>query len=267
MKIKYLLLIFLLLSTSTYSQLLFKTGWESGDILQNKFYRYSLAYTPYSNYPNGHSAKIDTTIFSTGKKSLKFELRDKDSSVSGGKRAELYVHSTDAIMKSVVWYSWSEYIPSNYLIDSRAELHMQVSMVNTPTNPNVALWLLNDKWYLNIKFDSAGTGIKIEKRFLISLPTVDKGKWTKWILYYKPSIKYDGRITLWKNGVKVFDRIGANANKINGALDISKYFKFGIYKWPWNIKGTYIPSTRITYFDDVAFYGPLTTVSEIINTK
>ena len=264
MKKKMLFGLLLIFSLSAKSQLLSWSDWETGDILQNwTFYPYSLAYTSYTNYPNGYSARIDSSFAYSGRKCIRFQLRSTDSMVASGKRAEIYTPRNQRVSDSTYWIAWSQYLPLDYKADRLRELHLQIS-TSSAVNPNVAIWLVNDNFSVNFKYDSAGTGRMVERNFPISSPKAIKGRWVRWILYYKPGLNNTGRTTLYRDRVVVFDRIGANANRVNGQLETTgKYFKLGIYKWPWNTPGIYNPNQRILYYDDVRFYGKNSTINDV----
>lgn len=261
---KLLTIVFVLLTTILHSQILLDKGWETGDILQSKFSPFSLAYTPYSGYPNGYSAQVSTDVARLGSKSLRLELRSTDSTVGGSKRAEIGIYTADtAFNNNARWFAWSEYLPSDYTSDTRNELHFQIhSTTSGYTGPNVALWLRNNRWYLNQKYNATGTNVEVQTELSNSIATL--GGWTDWVVYFKPSITSDGEIKVWRNGSLVASVTGANANNVGGQVEAVRYPKWGVYKWPWATPGTYVPNKRVTYIDAVKCGGSQSTLQDFL---
>lgn len=245
----------LLLPFSGGAQILYSTGWESGDILQGKFSPFSLAYTSYSGYPSGYSAQVTSEVSRAGSKALRLEVRASDSSVGGSKRAEIGIYTADtAINNNARWFAWSEYLPADYVSDTRNELHFQVHSTATGyTGPNVALWLRSNKWYLNRKWNSTGTNEEVQVELSNSAAAL--GAWTDWVIFFRPSIGGDGEVKVWRNGELVASVTGPNANNVDGSLEAIRYPKWGVYKWPWSVPGVYYPSTRVVYIDEVRIGG------------
>ena len=80
--------------------------------------------------------------------------------------------------------------------------------------------------------------------------TEDLGKWTDWVFRVRWSHGKNGEIEVWKNGEKIVSDTGPNC----GDVQLAPYFKFGIYKWPWNLPPEETPSTvtrRILVFDEI----------------
>jgi hypothetical protein len=248
----------LLILSQLYSegQILLQAGWESGNVLQGVFSSSSLPYYP------GYSATIDSQYARVGSKSVKFQLNDTDRLVAAGSRSELTLTSTNPLNPSLRWFAWSEYLPANYASDILPEIHFQIADNTGLTAPNVAMWLRQNRWFINFKYNIGAGNVEIQQEITNSGATL--GGWTDWVIYYLPAIDNTGIVELYRNGTLVYRRTGPNANAQGGVLVPSRYPKFGVYKWPWNNPGTYNPSQRITYVDEVKYGGASSQLSDFI---
>lgn len=70
------------------------------------------------------------------------------------------------------------------------------------------------------------------------------GVWVDWVINCRFSPDDDGYIRIWKDGIKVVDVEGPNADKYKRA----PYFKCGIYKWDWKNRET-MTSRRESFYD------------------
>lgn len=254
MKKVHLVILFILSFVLTKGQILTNTSWESGNVLQNLYSSSSLPYYP------GYSAQIDSSVARVGSKSVRFILHDTDQLKASGRRSELTLSSTNPLNPQIRWYAFSEYLPANYVSDVLPEIHFQVADNSGLTAPNLALWLTNNRWYVNRKYNIGAGNVEVQTEITGgSLATL--GGWNDWRIYYKQSIGNDGQIIVYRNGVQVFSHNGPNANAVNGVMVASRYPKFGIYKWRWNNPGTYNPKVRILYFDAVMYGDSTATLS------
>ena len=241
-------------TTITPSFLLY-ADFESGNPLQGVFSTSSLPVYP------GYSAQLDNTVSRIGTQSCRFELRSTDSLMASGRRSELTLSSTNPLNPLIRWYAWSEYLPSDYASDNLAEIHFQIADNTGMTAPNVALWLVNNQWFMNQKYNIGAGNVEVQTPIS---GTANLGGWDDWVINYEPAIDSSGLLRLYRNGSLVFSTTGPNANAQGGQLVPSRYPKFGIYKWPWNNTGTYNPNTRVTYIDEVKYGGTSSSLNDFL---
>lgn len=254
---KHILTIFvtLLLTQAHAQKIRLSAGWETGDVLQGVFSISSLPVYP------GYSAQIDSTVARVGSKCVKFILNSTDPLAAAGRRSELTLNSTNPLNPALQWYAWSEYLPADYVSDPLPEIHFQIADNSGMTAPNLALWLINNRWYVNRKYNIGAGNVEVQTE-ISGDSRANLGGWDDWRWYYKQSIGSDGEIKLYRNGVEVFSNTSPNANAVSGVMVDSRYPKFGVYKWRWNNPGVYFPSQRITYVDAVMYGDNTATLSD-----
>ncbi|ULQ57955.1 heparin lyase I family protein [Flavihumibacter rivuli] len=199
-----------------------------------------------------YSMALNTSIKRTGTKSVRMELRDTDPLVASGTRAELVFNyqQKDPQWK---WYQFSVQFPAGAPQDNVYEIisqwHYEPTGGGSTFSPPMALTIRNGNFYLDLRYDSTDINIygsrNVKQQYIDLGPWV-AGTWTDWVVYYSPSWQTDGIVRIWKNGVKVLDRIGRNFYR--GALP--PYWKIGPYKWSWN-SGTTLTKTRVIHYDNV----------------
>jgi hypothetical protein len=164
-----------------------------------------------------------------------------------------------------VWYGFSIYIPSDWVNDSQDQEVLQ-QIHNTPENkagtsspdwsversPFLALIGENGnfRWWVLTNPGKYGTSawVQYPKQDYVYTGTITKGAWTDWVIHAKWSYQSDGRLEIWRDGVKVVDRTGPNSyNETNPG-----YFKMGIYKWSW---GNTSVTERVVGYDNLRIAG------------
>jgi hypothetical protein len=94
----------------------------------------------------------------------------------------------------------------------------------------------------------------------------EKDVWRAYVMHVKHSSGSDGLIEVWRDGVKILNRSGANAYKIEGDIEMPN-MKLGIYKSNWNGSGTTMTNVRVLYFDDIKLGNENATYAEMVPTK
>ncbi|MCA9363593.1 polysaccharide lyase, partial [Candidatus Kaiserbacteria bacterium] len=94
--------------------------------------------------------------------------------------------------------------------------------------PPVAVYTGNGTWNVGMRYEQ-GTGYAMKSFNLGSIQN-DVGKWTDWVIHYRPSKEGNGVFEVWKDGVYG----GKYTGNTTYSDDVGgPYFKMGIYKWPW----------------------------------
>jgi hypothetical protein len=213
---------------------------------------YNVSFTQWASlqrYSTAYSVQRSTDFARFGNYSIRFELRKTDGDIGNSKRSEaLRYTKSEPLTKCERWYGASTYLPTDYVTDPAAEL---VTQWHTDAgSPPLALWTQNGQWKVVIMGK------------ITVLGNYEKNKWVDWVYHVKWSPTSDGLVEIWKDGVKVISKAGANiySNAIGGA-----YFRVGIYKWPWK-QGSNPASTttkRVMYVDEARVGGELATYYDV----
>jgi hypothetical protein len=186
-----------------------------------------------------------------GLKSARFELRDSDPETNNGTRAEISFPDATNLNR---WYSYAMYAPSAYFkYDSDDDVITQWHQGGGLT-PALCLRVKADKLYIRI----LGTWNE--------LGAFEKDVWRAYVMHVKHSSGSDGLIEIWKDGVKIMNRSGANMYKVGGDIE-NPNIKMGIYKSDWNGSGTTSTNIRVLYLDDIRIGNEYATYADMVPTK
>lgn len=185
-----------------------------------------------------------------GTKAARFELRESDVENHSGTRSEISFPDATGLNR---WYSYALYAPADgFKYDTDDDVISQWHQGGSLT-PALCLRVKTDKLYIRV----LGTWVE--------LGAFDKDKWHAYVLHVKHSAGSDGLIEIWKDGVKILNRAGANMYKITGDLHNPK-LKMGVYKSGWNGSDKTGTSTRVIYFDDIKIGNENATYAEMAPT-
>lgn len=219
--------------------------------------------------PKSDSGTVVSSPRREGLKALKILLRRGDA--PGRERAEVKpkaytkypVFRNTYDLGSEYWYSFSIYLPSDWVIDNDKEIVFQFHSVpdrdagETWTNPPLALYVDRGNWALRNRADARRvvmSNFQFEKYWMLG--SIKRGGWTNWVMRIKWSYKSDGILQVWKDGQKVVDRTGMNTfNDAKGP-----YAKMGLYKFTWKTRAT-LTNRRVLYYDSLRVHKGSTTVS------
>ncbi|MEI6945610.1 polysaccharide lyase [Paraflavisolibacter sp. H34] len=179
---------------------------------------------------------VDKPVFQ-GNQAVRFEIREWQKLVQGGKRAEVViVKGADKDITKNAWYSFSVYFPSSgYEYDNEREVINQWFQDGTPAT---SLRTQRDRFILE-------TGAKPSKRVQYDLGAIEKDRWHEFVFHFIHSHDDDGRIEVWHDGVKILKRKGGNMYD-----DILPKWKIGLYKASFKY-GTSRVNRRVIYFDNI----------------
>lgn len=183
-----------------------------------------------------------------GKKSARFELRATDKAANGGTRAELSFPPATSLNR---WYSYAVYAPADqFKYDDEDDCITQFHQGDGET-PALCLRVKEDRIYIRI------LGVWND------LGVFEKDKWVPYVMHIKHSTSSDGLIELWRNGVKIMNRSGANMYKVRGGGH-NPSLKMGIYKSAWNGSSTTATSVRVVYYDDIKIGNEYATYADMV---
>jgi hypothetical protein len=226
-------------TTNSISSLLYKENADGSSFLST-----------YVSKQTGTSYGItsSTSQFYNGTKSVRFELRDTDPEANNGTRAELSFPDATNLNR---WYAYALYAPgAQYKIDTDDDVITQWHQGGGAT-PALCLRVKNDRIYLRV----LGTWI--------DLGAFEKDKWRAYVMHVKHSAGSDGLIELWRDGVKIINRTGANMYAVTGDFHNPK-LKLGIYKSDWNGSGTTQTTQRVLHFDDIKLGNEYATYNDMV---
>ncbi|MBT3290353.1 MAG: hypothetical protein HN380_23620 [Victivallales bacterium] len=187
-----------------------------------------------------------------GKRALKLTLDRTAHKDMMGHRTDFWIRgmSKSFRMGEEYWYGFSTYWPDSWKPDTQSELFAQW-VGWRDYGPSLAIYIYGKNYRIKKRWARDSKGYRnlwqggVEE---------DKGKWVDWVFHVRWSTGKDGLVDVWKNGKKIVSDRGRNC----GPGDFADYFKFGIYKWPWQNPPEKAPSTvtqRTLYIDEIRIGG------------
>lgn len=172
-----------------------------------------------------------------GIKTARFEIREDQPLVAGGKRSEITIIKgpLENFTKNS-WYSFAVYFPSNgYEYDDEREIINQWYQNGSPAT---SLRTRRDR----ILLESGNTK---DNRKQFDIGAIAKNKWHTFVFHFIHSYGTDGLIEVWFNGTKKLTLKGGNMYD-----DILPKWKIGVYKsaFKYGLSGV---TRRVIYFDNV----------------
>jgi hypothetical protein len=179
-----------------------------------------------------------------GKKAARFELRDSDPENNNGTRAEIAFPGPDNTTKPERWYAFAVFFPhKNFDFDSSDDVICQWHQGGKAT-PSLCFRTKANRIKLRIKS-------RIDSKEWIDLGAIKKNEWQYYVLHVKHSSGADGLVEIWRNGVQLVNRSGANMYDLNSGVFHMPNWKLGIYKSSWNGSGVTKVNKRVLYFDAI----------------
>lgn len=191
--------------------------------------------------------RVTSPIFQ-GTKSARFELRSSDRETNGGTRAEISFQPATNLNR---WYSFAIYAPAEqFKWDDEDDCLIQFHQGDGNT-PALCLRVREDRIYIRI------LGVWND------LGVFEKNSWQSYVMHIKHATGSTGLIELWRNGVKLMNRSGANMTSVDGD-EHNPSLKLGIYKSAWNGSSTTETSTRVIYYDDIKIGNEYATYEDMV---
>ncbi len=183
---------------------------------------------------------IDSQAFPVykGKTCSRFEIREYEPLVIGGKRSEVViVKGTEGQIGPETWYSFAVYLPTDgYEKDSTLDVISQWFKLGSP----VRLLTKDDKFIIEIGYSK-----DIDKTELFIPGEILKDTWHTFIFHFKHYHDARGLVEVWHNDDPMISHSGGNLY----TDDLPKW-KIGINKSSFEV-GTSQVTKRIIYFDNV----------------
>jgi hypothetical protein len=119
----------------------------------------------------------------------------------------------------------------------KSALFWKLDVRNNPAGDMVVILV----WKGSGPGPQAGDGVKAQ-RYVQSLATLPVGQWVHLEVYLKQSEQFDGQLTVWQDGVQLFDMAGVRTKQPGG-----------VQNWSINNYGLGLePSPTTLYIDDAA---------------
>jgi hypothetical protein len=197
---------------------------------------------------SGNCPKVSTKYRRSGKYALESTI---SSSTKNTQRTEAVVPGTAKFMQfnRDYWIGFSIYLPSGWRVPNDMEILAQIHRSTTGGGqPPFAIYSGSGTW----KVTSQEWGGKQD--WLLNSVYEDVGRWTDFVIHFKPSYTSTGILEVWKDGGLVAKRNGANTAKDSKG----PYFKLGIYK------GKYSAPAKSVYHDELRIAsGPTARYSDV----
>ena len=172
-------------------------------------------------------------------------------------RTEASVTAYEPRLNQEYWYSFSIYLPNDFVPDpiweTVAQWHGRPDSGEASAQPPISLRTTNGVWKLQNQWtsDRITTRSNTGSRSFTFGPYA-RGRWTDWVFRIKWSYGSQGILEVWQNGKKVVSVTGPNT--YNDAH--MPYFKMGIYKgWMPGAPAGNV-SQRVLYHDEFHMVGP-----------
>lgn len=195
-----------------------------------------------------------------GKTAVRFELAKTDKPFV---RSEIRLPSVGpaGVEPAERWYGWSEYLPSAYWSSPDPHQAVIFQLHEIPDwdlgedwrSPPIMKKVQNGNYYFNIMWDadSVNTNASKDGEITPNLGPIIMDQWVDWVVHVKFSSTNTGIFEVWRNGVKVYERL----NLPNCFADrFYPYFKIGVYCNAWccdEYQATSPGSHRVVYIRNI----------------
>jgi Polysaccharide lyase len=171
---------------------------------------------------SGNCPTVTTKYAREGKYSMESYVNRLTSTSSFRTEATLKTNPKMEFNKDY-WYGYSIYLPYGWEVPDKFELLTQIHYTpdsGTPGSPPFGIYSGTGSWKV-----SNTNHLGEKKEWLLNSVYEDVGKWTDWVIHFKPSYESQGVLEVWKDGLLVATRYGSNTmqNKVG------PYFKMGLY--------------------------------------
>lgn len=139
------------------------------------------------------------------------------------------------------WYGFSVYLPQDWEVSGRneviAQFHSTLDPGDKANGPPMSIRAGTGNWEIvnRAEGDKRAGG----KVWTLNSVWEDVGKWTDWVIHYKPSYGNKGVLRIWKDGSLVVQRYGKNTYQDR----VGPYFKMGLYM-NWKKRNCCDPGVR-----------------------
>ncbi len=173
---------------------------------------------------------VDAPGLADGAKAVRFVVKRAPNSF----RSEISLPHEEGFQER--WYAARILIPEDWIFDpsKASDIVLQWHGIPgnwKPTHPNLAISVVNDRWFIKQSYGSPQQGPTRHSEGLEE--TVSRGQWVSWIIHAKWSPEAEGLLQIWKDGKLVFDRPGPNVYGSIG-VEYTPYMKTGIYRPEWH---------------------------------
>jgi hypothetical protein len=143
------------------------------------------------------------------------------------------------------WIGFSIYLPQGWTVPEKMEILAQIHRAHPTGQPAFALYSGSGEWKIRSNWSDG------KEIWTLDSVYEDVGRWTDFVIHYKPSDTSSGVLKVWKDGTLVASRSGPNTVRDSKG----PYFKLGIYKGKYSAppKSVYHDELRIASGSDAGY--------------
>ena len=185
---------------------------------------------------SGNCPRITTRYTRSGRYAIASTISDSSRNV---RRTEAVIPGTAKFMEYErdYWVGFSIYLPEGWEVPEDMEILAQFHRSKRGGGqPPVAIYSGSGNWKITSN-SPAG-----RKEWILHSVLEDVGRWTDFVIHYKPSHRDSGVLAVWKDGALVARRDGPNTPR---DPEGGPYFKLGVYK------GKYRAPEKTVYHDEL----------------
>jgi hypothetical protein len=192
-----------------------------------------------------------------GKQAARFELRDSDPENKNGTRAEISFPRPVNKYSLERWYAFAVFFPGeDFDFDNSDEVITQWHQ-GGKVSPSLCIRTKANRIRLLIK-------PTIDRKEWIDLGAIEKNVWRYYVIHVKHSPENDGLVEIWRDGVLLVNRTGANMYDLSNGIFHMPNWKLGIYKSAWNGTSVTGAHKRVLYFDSIKMGNEHASLSDMI---
>ncbi|MFV8819473.1 heparin lyase I family protein [Haliea sp. E17] len=196
------------------------------------------------------------TVSNEYSRSGRYAMQSTISSSSSNKKLTMAaIPGNDRFMEFErdYWIGFSAYLPHGWEVPGKMEAIATIHRKPDRGEKDYALFALytgSGEW----EVENRANGISTQQWTLNSVYE-DVGRWSDFVIHYKPSYQSSGILEVWKDGALVAKRTGANTEKD----DTGPYLRLGLYK------GRYNAPAKSVYHDDLRIAsGPYASYADVV---
>jgi hypothetical protein len=185
---------------------------------------------------SGNCPRVTTKYAKKGKYSMESTLNDSRRNIFRTE-AILPEASRTMIYGTDYWIGFSVYLPQGWEVPNKFEILAQVHRSNPTGQPPLAFYTGSGEWKISSRWAGG------RKDWTLNSVYEDVGRWTDFVIHYRPSDSSDGILEVWKDGALVARKTGRNTIRD----DTGPYFKIGLYR------SRDIKAAKTVYHDELRF--------------
>jgi hypothetical protein len=183
---------------------------------------------------SGNCPAVSTKYTRSGNFAMESTISNSSRNI---KRTEAMIRGSKAKMEyeQDYWIGFSVYLPQGWNVPGKLEILAQIHRSNRSGQPAFALYSGSGEWKAVTNWSGG------RETWMLNSVYEDVGRWTDFVIHYKPSDRSTGILEVWKDGALVVQHNGPNTVRDKQG----PYLKLGLYK------GTYSAPPKSVYHDEL----------------